>query len=60
MVIDQLVNTDMNGTTQTVFDVLKPKHPEGKLVMVSAIDRSAGHTEEPHPVIFERITSPLI
>ena len=60
MAIDQPVNTDMNGTTQTVFDVLKLKHPEGKPVKVSAIDRSAGLTEEPHPVIFERITGPLI
>ena len=60
MAIDQPVNTDMNGTTLMVFDVLKLKHPEGKPVKVSAIDRSAGHTEEPHPVIFERITGPLI
>ena len=59
LAIDQPVNTDMNRTTQTVFDVLKLKHPEGKPVKVSAIDRSAWHTEEPHPVIFERITGPL-
>ena len=60
MAIDQPVNTDMNGTTQMVFDVLKLKYPEEKPVKVSAIDRSAWHTEEPHPVIFECITGPLI
>ena len=60
MAIDQIVNTDVNGTTQTVFDILKLKHPEGKPVMVSAIDGSAAPTEEPHPVIFEHITGSLI
>ena len=50
MVIDQIVNTDMNGNTQTAFYIL---HLEGKPVIVSAIDRTAGSTEKPHPVIFE-------
>lgn len=47
MAIDQIVNTDMNGTTQMVFDIL---HPEGKPVIVSAIDGTAGSTEKPHQV----------
>ena len=57
MVIDQIVNTDMNGNTQTAFYIL---HLEGKPVIVSAIDRTAGSTEKPHPVIFEWITGSLI
>ena len=50
----------MEPLRRCTFDVLKLKHPEGKPVKVSAVDRSAWCTEEPHPVIFARITGPLI
>ena len=62
MEIDQTASRDSNGTTQTVLDILKLKHPEGKPVRAPVIDGSANSIsqEEPHPVIFERITGSLI
>ena len=47
------------GKIQTVCDILKLKHPEGKQITPSAI---ASHPmlNEPHLVIFDRITGPLI
>ena len=37
MEIDRVINSD-SETLQTVFDILKLKHPEGKPVMASALD----------------------
>ena len=61
MEIDRVISSD-SGTSQTVFDILKLKHPEGKPVMASALDsvENSVSTDEPHPVIFERITGSLI
>ena len=61
MEIDRVISSD-SGTSQTVFDILKLKHPEGKPVMASALDsvEDSVSTDEPHPVIFERITGSLI
>ena len=62
MEIDQTSSRDSNGTTQTVLDIVKLKHPEGKPVRAPVIDGSANSIsqEEPHAVIFERITGSLI
>ncbi len=48
---------------QTVRDILKQKHPEGKPVTPSAVvdsDPSDPSLSEPHPVIFEQITGSLV
>ena len=59
MVIDQIINTDTNGT-QTVFDILKMKHPEAKPPKSSAFNSSVEFTDEPYPIIFESINdSPI-
>ena len=62
MEIDQTASRDSNGITQTVLDILKLKHPESKPMRAPVIDGSANSIskEEPHPVIFERITGSLI
>ena len=51
MAIDQVVST--NGMTQSVHDILKQKHPEGKPLFASAIDNLETPSDEPHPIIFE-------
>ena len=58
MAIDQVVST--NGMTQSVHDILKQKHPEGKPLFASAIDNLETPSDEPHLIVFERITGLLI
>lgn len=55
--LDEAVVT--NGWTQTVCDILKQKHPEGKSITPSAIV-SDPMPNEPHPVIFDHITGSLV
>ena len=43
-----------------MHDILKQKHPEGKPLFASAIDNLETPSDEPHPIIFERMTGPLI
>ena len=55
LALDEAV--EANGRTLTVRDILKQKHPEG--ITPSAIVSDPMHID-PHPVIFDRITGPLI
>ena len=47
-------------SNETVLDVLKSKHPPPHPVSGDAIDPDTAGTQEPHPVLFERIDSTLI
>ena len=57
LALDEKVET--NGKIQTVRDVLKLKHPKGAPISPSAIV-SVPSPVEPHPVIFDHITGPLV
>ena len=57
LALDEAVVT--NGGAQTVRDILKQKHPEGKPMTLSAIV-SDPMPNEPHPVIFDHITGSLV
>ena len=47
-------------SNETVLDVLKSKHPLPQSVSGDAVDPDIARTQEPHPVLFERIDSTLI
>ena len=53
--LDEVIDSD----SKTVREVLVDKHPEGKPIVLKAIVAEDAE-EEFHPVIFDRITGPLV
>ena len=49
-----------NGTSMTVWEILRLKHPYAKPVTLFSIDPTNTLPSEPHPFIYEEITGALI